>query len=136
MGNPMKHFMQYHNSEKMGYSGDRVAELHILTDKSVTDLRGNTVWLISGEGHRPKSYFLCSVFIASEIGAHDEGNFCYYAQGSRGRFFRPPVRIDHYPWFDAFRGRHGNFAFGLQQLTQGEVEDLHRAAGYALTGLW
>lgn len=50
----MKHFVQYHNVEKMG-SGDSITNFVILTSKSGKDMMGNNVWLICGVGS-PRRY--------------------------------------------------------------------------------
>jgi hypothetical protein len=46
----MKHFVVYHNPEKMGYSADELTEPCIVTNKAVEGLIGNRIWLIQGKG--------------------------------------------------------------------------------------
>jgi hypothetical protein len=46
----MKHFVVYHNPEKMGYSTDELTEPCIVTNKAVEGLIGNRIWLIQGKG--------------------------------------------------------------------------------------
>lgn len=52
----MRHFIQYHNTEKMGYSASTMTELRMVTDKSVKYLPSNAVWLISGAEKSPKTF--------------------------------------------------------------------------------
>lgn len=58
----MKNFIQYHNTDKIGYSASELDEPKIFTNKSVRNLSSGRVWLISSEGKFPKSYFLAAVF--------------------------------------------------------------------------
>ncbi|HWE62422.1 MAG TPA: hypothetical protein VHB98_11980, partial [Chloroflexota bacterium] len=62
---PVRHFVQYHNPDKMGHAHELSDDLCILTNKPyslLTTLPGNLVWLIGGEG-RPRTYSLCYVFV-------------------------------------------------------------------------
>lgn len=61
----MRHFVAYHNEKKMGYSCTTIPEPRVKTSNSVEGLEGVTVWLVAGEGERPKSYFLAAQFVAS-----------------------------------------------------------------------
>jgi len=60
----VRHFLAYHNAEKMGYSCTAIPEPRIKTSKSVAGLEGVTVWLIAGEGKSPKHYYLAARFTA------------------------------------------------------------------------
>ena len=62
----MRHFIAYHNSEKMKRAKIELTSPYVITKKNVSNLIGVTVWLISGEGRSPKSYFLASKFIADK----------------------------------------------------------------------
>src|SRR5579871_3592014 len=115
----MRHFVQYHNPEKMGHPCGLSDDYSIFTNKPfslLATLPGNLVWLIGGEG-RPRQYSLCYVFLVDEIGESDEPAFRWYARGERGRQFRPPLRLDHDPWFRSFLWRHANFSLGLRALS-------------------
>jgi hypothetical protein len=61
----MRHFIAYHNAIKIGYSCVTLLSPRVITKKSVVNLEGVTVWLISGEGKSPKSYFLAAKFAAN-----------------------------------------------------------------------
>jgi len=50
----------------MGYSCTAIPEPRVKTSKPVVGLEGVTVWLIAGEGERPKSYYLTSRFIVEK----------------------------------------------------------------------
>lgn len=126
-----RHFVQYHNPDKPGHSHKLSDEFRILTGKPYGMLRtlpGNIVWLIGGEG-RPRTYSLCSVFVVDEIGESDEPAFRWYARGTNGRLFRPPLRIDHDPWFGPFLHRNANFSLGLRELHEHDVAQLQRLSG-------
>lgn len=47
----------------MGYSCTEIPEPRVKTSKSVVGTEGATVWLVSGEGVRPKSYYLALMFV-------------------------------------------------------------------------
>jgi len=119
----MRHFVQYHNSEKMGYPCDGVVTFRILTNKPVTALPANTIWLISGEGN-PRQYALCAVFIADDVGATQEKGFSRYASGERGQFFRPPLPLNERAWFGDFLTSQQNFSLGLREIPASFVEEL------------
>lgn len=62
----MRHFLAYHNAEKMGYSCEAIPEPRVKTSKAVVGLEGVTVWLVSGEGKSPKRYYLAARFISEK----------------------------------------------------------------------
>lgn len=128
----MRHFIQYHNPDKMGHVHDHASdELSIFTNKPfglLTGLLGNTIWLIGGEG-RPRSYALLSTFIVDEIGESDDAVFRWYASGQEGRRFHPPVPIERGdPWFVSFLHRQANFSLGLRELQEPDVVRLQLLA--------
>ena len=59
----MRYFLAYHNAKKMRYSCTAIPEPRVKTSKSVVGLEGATVWLVAGEGERPKRYYLASKFV-------------------------------------------------------------------------
>ena len=59
----MRYFLAYHNAKKMGYSCKDIPTPRVKTSKPVVGLEGATVWLIAGEGEKPKTYYLASRFI-------------------------------------------------------------------------
>ena len=88
----MSNFVQYHNTERMGYSyaHENGKPFTILTNKPVAELIGQTVWLITGEG-RPRQYALASRFIVDQVGEADHAHFRYFVRGMKGKAFVPPI---------------------------------------------
>ena len=111
-----RHFVQYHNTEKMGEDCAELKRFEILTDKSVDGLLGDTVWLIAGTGRDPRRYSLCQVFVVDEVGRDSAGRFKFYARGRTGTPFNPPLPVDQEPWFPEFRESVQRFRFGLREL--------------------
>jgi hypothetical protein len=115
----MRHFVQYHNPDSMGPFQRRGGRrCGIRTNKPVKQLRGDFVWLITGEG-TPRMYSLCEAFVVEHI---DEkpGPLGNEAKG-HGLAFKRPILIDKKPWFELLRRRTGNFGFGLQRIKDQEV---------------
>jgi hypothetical protein len=63
----MKHFVAYHNTEKMGRPLHKGEPLRLLTNKPVQPLLHHTVWFITGEGSGSRHYALGSVFRVTEV---------------------------------------------------------------------
>ncbi len=128
----MKHYVQYHSIQRMG---PPAPDLAIHTNKNVEGLVGHAVWLIVGEG-QPRQYALAKVFVVSEAGSAQGGDFRYFARGSEGRCFDPPVALSPLPWFAGFLRSQANFSLGLHAIVQdGYIEELKRVAesqGYRL----
>jgi len=119
---PVEHYVQYHNRERFGPASE---ELVIHTSKPVDRLPGHVVWLVLGEG-RPRRYFLGKVFVVDQIGPLPGGDtsddaFTYYARGTEGRFFRPPILLSDQPWFPAFLRSQANFSLGLRRVVRPPV---------------
>jgi hypothetical protein len=112
------HFVQYHNSAKMGYGCAEIHKYQIFTRKRLSWLEntvlGSTIWLVASEGN-PRRYFLCLTFIAEEVGRADSSAFDSFVSAEHGRRF-VGLRIDGAPWFSHFRRSQGNFAFGLSRI--------------------
>lgn len=124
----MKDYVQYHNTELMGYlcdEGDGVY-FSIVTNKPVLNLPGNRIWLIKGVG-KPRRYALCEVFTVDKV--EDDGSE-NHAMGSVGSAFRPPIPLNNLFWFKEFLKGQQNFRFGLNQIREkqfvGELEGLAR----------
>jgi hypothetical protein len=90
----MRHYVTYHNTDVMGYPCDQSSTrpFSIVTDKSVSNLLGNKLWLISGEG-KPRKYFLCSVFVVDGVGEDVATGYKHYAAGENGAALRPPIQL-------------------------------------------
>ena len=129
----MRHFLAYHTPEKMGYSAEDVTELCIVTNKAVGNLMGDRIWLIQGEG-KPRKYFLRGTFVVASIGTDADDGFRYIVRGREGELFRRHIPIGTLPWFDRFKKSQGNFAFGLQRISdEAVVKELKRISGIALS---
>ena len=125
----MRHFVVYHNPEKMGYSAEEVTELCVVTNKAVDNLIGDRIWLIQGKG-TPRKYTLRGTFIVDSVGADTEDGFRHIVRGREGMLFRPEIAIGSLPWFKTFKASQGNFAFGLQRIgDKAVVSELKRISG-------
>lgn len=124
----MRHFVQYHNPDRVGPLPAVPDDLSVYTNKPfslVAALPGHTIWLIAGEG-RPRTYSLCYAFVVDEIGESPHPYFAWYARGTEGRVFQPAPCLDHEPWFGAFLRRQANFSLGLRELRPEDVIWLSR----------
>jgi hypothetical protein len=111
----VRHFVVYHNPERMGYSADEVTELCFVTNKGVRNLIGDRVWLIQGAG-KPRRYVLRGTFIVASTGPDNDDGFRHVVHGEQGKLFKPQIPIGALPWFERFKKSQGNFAFGLQRI--------------------
>ncbi|WP_437228012.1 hypothetical protein SH661x_000671 [Planctomicrobium sp. SH661] len=116
----MRHFIAYHNVEKMGRTLLEGQPLQILTNKSVNHLLNNVIWIIVGEGRESRTYSLGSVFIVTETGNADDSGFKYRASGS-GYAFDPPVPIADTDWFTDLFNATGHFGLGVTPIKNAVV---------------
>ena len=116
----MRNFVQYHNPDKRGKFVPTPHRFLIVTNKTVDNLVGDRIWLLSRRG-KPPQYILCETFIVEKVGRGQSGPQRNFAEGSDGRAFIPSVRIDQEPWFERLRGLTGNFRFGLQAVNNEEI---------------
>jgi len=108
----MRHFVQYHNPQRMGGPYRRSdKDFAILTNKDFDSLVGSTVWLVTSKGQRPRRYFLCSSFVIDEVERDKAGRFRNRAVGSTGRDC--DVEIGNQAWFPELLKTTGNFGLGL-----------------------
>ena len=75
----MRHFMAYHNRERMGRSLGDNEPLH-LTSKPVQPLLAHAVWFVVGDGKAARRYSLGSVFVVSEIGDATDDEFKFFCE--------------------------------------------------------
>lgn len=111
----MRHFIAYHNTEKMGRPLHDAEPLRLLTKKPVNHLLQNTVWFVTGEGAGARQYSLASVFRVSEVGEAAEEGFKRFAAGP-GHVFQPPVPIKDMQWLPEILRATGRFGFGVQEV--------------------
>lgn len=112
---PLRHFVAYHNTQRMGRPLHDDDPLGLLTDKPVNELLGNTVWFVVGEGESPKRYYLGSVFVVNDVGETGDGEFRRYARGD-GHVFRPMAELNELPWFPDFFKATAHFSLGVQEI--------------------
>ena len=111
----MRHFIAYHNTEKMGRSLHDGEPLRLLTNKHVNHLLQNMVWFVTGEGAGARQYSLGSVFNVAEVGDAAEDGFKRFAAGT-GHVFGPPIPIKELPWFQEVLRATGHFGLGVQEI--------------------
>jgi hypothetical protein len=132
----MRHFIAYHNTEKMGRSLSEGEPLRLLTNKHVNHLVQNTVWFITGEGSDARQFSLGSVFCVAEVGEAAEDGFKRFAAGP-GHVFEPPIQIKEMPWFPEVLRATGHFGLGVQEVKDEAVitglVQLAAQAGYEIS---
>lgn len=116
----MRHYIAYHNTEKMGHPLHQGEPLRLLTSKPVDPLIGNTVWFITGEGTKDREYSLGSVFRVTHVGEAAEGGFKHFASGT-GHVFSPPVAAGKEPWFAEVLRATGHFGLGVSEIKDAAV---------------
>lgn len=130
----MRHFIAYHNTERMGRPLSDGDPLSLQTNKGVEQLLGNAVWFVQGDGTRQKEYSLGSVFIVSETGNTGNEEFRRFARGS-GHVFQPPVSLNALSWFPDFFKAVAHFSLGVHELKDerliAELRGLASADGYS-----
>jgi hypothetical protein len=94
------------------------------TNKPVSKLIGNRIWLIGGIG-RPRKYYLCYYFLVDNIEPSEEG-FRFTVSGQQGDFFKPPIFLNDFPWFKDFLKSQQNFRLGLEKIDKAFVGELEK----------
>jgi hypothetical protein len=121
----MKHYMQYHNADKMGYgcAGITVDPLSIITQKPVPDIRGDVVWIICGEG-KPRRYGICARFVVTTIDVEPgEGT----TVSGEGTLLEREIPLNNEPWLKRFLADYQNFSLGFREVKEREyIEQLER----------
>ncbi len=124
---PTKHYVSYHNAEKMGYSFEDSDVFSVGTKKPVDRLIGCKIWSLAGIG-KPRKYFLGACFIVDDVGPSTQLQFANYARGSVGTVFNPLVALSDLPWFPDFLKSQNHFSLGLQPIQQKFVANLEALA--------
>jgi len=123
--------MQYHNTEKMGYSASSLLDPRAFTNNPVDELPNNALWLISGEGKSPKEFFLAAVFkvYQAKTNCYDHPLFKNAAYG-HGHIFGETIRLNGLSWFESFKKSMSNFKYGLCEIEEKDViVELRKLAG-------
>jgi hypothetical protein len=112
----MKHFIAYHNTEKMGYSLPDSQPQRLLAKKPIKHLLRNTAWFVTFEGSgTPRQYCLGSVFRVGEVQEKDKEGFKWVASGP-GYVFHPRILIK-----DMGLRFTGNFGLGVSEVKDNAV---------------
>lgn len=118
----MRHFLAYHNAQKMGYSCTVITVPRVKTSKSVTGLEGSTVWLVAGEGKRPKSYYLASRFVIEQCSPDKHaGSELPNEVSGAGNLFGTRMPLDGMPILEKLRRVSANFVNGFFELQDPSV---------------
>lgn len=129
----MRHYIAYHNVERMGALAGTDA-CCVWTNKPVARLPGGYVWLIVGEGPKPRQYTLASVFQVATIGPANEPGFKNCVRGA-GHVFEPRPNLRDQEWFSKttpLRFRNGLARVKDEELIEG-LRGLAEQQGYRLT---
>lgn len=112
----MRHFIAYHNQKNMGYSCVDIPEPRVQTGRGVEGLEGVTVWLLAGEGEKPKSYYLAAKFVAErcETNAISGSRFPHLIAGP-GQLFRKSLPLGGKPVLEEIRRESANFVRGFYE---------------------
>jgi hypothetical protein len=117
----MRHFVAYHNAEKMGYEYEPNGEYSFFSRKALASLEktiGSMVWVINGSrlNTRHTTYTLRAVYMPDEQLDANEVNFDYIIAGSVGHDFDPPIELNDFPWFAGFLKSQNNFSLGISEI--------------------
>ncbi len=127
----MRHFVAYHNTERMRGPLHEGEPLRLLANKPVDHLRDNVVWFVVGEGESPKRFTSGSVFKVSEVGDTVGDGFKHHAQGS-GHVFQPPPALNDMEWFPDFSKAMAHFSLGVLEVKEPRfVEEFIGLASHA-----
>lgn len=124
----MRHFVAYHNAEKMGYKYQPNGEYAFFSRKALTQLErtiGSMVWVINGSRSkvRDTTYTLCAVYMPDEVIDSNEAAFDYIVTGTVGHNFDPPIELNHLSWFAGFLKSQNNFSLGIREIEESNAFD-------------
>ena len=134
----MKNFVVYHNPDSMGYPASAVFPMSIVTNKNFSDnILGSKIWLITGVG-RPRKYYIAARFVAGKIERGEDEDWVTRITGHNGKRFKPIISINDCTWLRDFVRKMGNFAFGMQAITDKKIikglEDVSKKASKSIRG--
>lgn len=112
----MRHFIAYHNQKNMGYSCVDIPEPRVQTSREIEGLEGATVWLVAGEGEKPKSYYLAAKFVAlrCEANAIPGSRFPNLIAGP-GQLFKKSIPLAGTELLERVRKESANFVRGFYE---------------------
>src|SRR5947209_6566457 len=137
----MKHFLGYHNFERMeeeaeeealqgeeetteaegkeeqasDLSDDEAYPYYFVTRKKPDRFIGNVIWGIQGQG-KPREYYLFDWFIVDGAKELKDERFAVEVYGSRGESFPEGFYLNDLDWFPEFRKVNNNFSLGIQEI--------------------
>ena len=124
----MRHFVPYHNPDKMGSYRQSTKNFGIVTNKLQGVRKGDIIWLLTGEG-RPREYFLCETFTVEKISPPSVGRFRYQVSSEDGQSLYRLELDKTSSWFQELLKITGNFRYGLQRISsEAIIAGLKRAA--------
>lgn len=131
----MDHYIVYHNADLMERSfrddpHPPSTEFSIVTKKLGHSLRGNAIWLISGEG-KPRDYRLEYWFIVDDVQRQDEARFPTVVSGAEGVVLDNGIELTHLAWFKKLKSWAGNFGLGLMHIPEEYASELCKLAAAA-----
>lgn len=106
----------------MGYSSTAIAAPRVKTSKPVVGLEGSTVWLVAGEGKRPKSYYLASRFVITTCSPDKyTGTDLPNEVSGEGILFGARLNLDGLSILEDLRRVSANFVNGFFELRDPSV---------------
>lgn len=116
----MKHYVVYHNTDKLEYAMSTEPPFTIFTKKNVEKTIDNQIWVIAGETNPRsliKEYKIICTFIVDSIGREDDTNI---AEGNNG--IDLDILLNDLSWFPEFKKKMANFSLGLQLIDENYAE--------------
>jgi hypothetical protein len=114
-------FVVYHKTNERGPLDTSTFSAE--TDKNaVHGTLGERIWLISGEGKSPMTFFLEQTFVVDEVTRKPKGSAKkFLVTGRAGRTFRPRVSIRNEPWFGELFRKARSFESGLFEVKSNAI---------------
>jgi len=115
----MRHFLVYHYPKGLPYPVTQIPTLDAYSSKPANEVLNARVWVVGGI-EKPRVYYLGSTFVCTRLGT---GTPTYGTKmsGVEGHIFGNRVIIVKEPWFEILKKSTGHFAFGLTEITDGQV---------------
>ena len=113
----MKHFVAYHNTQRMGQEFGAAVALRFQSKKlaSVKSSVGNRIWVIQGDRKGAKMAFsLRAAYVGKSV--KSIGDNTYVITGNRTVKFAPPLLVNDFEWFRDLYKAQNNFSFGFNQI--------------------
>lgn len=117
----MRHFVAYHNAEKMGHVYDGAHGYAFFSSKALGFLDktlGEVIWAINGSRSTSRTtlYSVCAVYTPEEVLEVDDPQFKFIVSGNVGHDFDPPITLNSMSWFADFLKSQSNFSLGISEV--------------------